>query len=66
MEDSLPLRIVTSVRTVLDYVRGAGHRPKSWMEPFPMLDGTPGGKGELHLLVVQPETKASGANKEEQ
>ena len=34
LEGSLPLRIVTSVRTVPDYVRGTRHRPKSRMEPW--------------------------------
>ena len=39
-EGALTLRVVTSIRTVLDYDRGRGHRAKSWMKPFPLLDGS--------------------------
>ena len=60
-----PPRIVTSVHTVLDYVRGTWHRPKSCMEPFPLLDGSPAGQGELILLIVPPGTKATGSHKAE-
>ena len=63
LEGSLPLRVVTSVRTVLDYIRGTEHRPKSWMEPFPLLDGTPARKGELILLIVSPELKPVAGTK---
>ena len=66
MEGSLPLRVVTYVCTLLDYVRGNGHCPKSWMEPFPLLDGTRAGKGEPILVTVPPETKASGLHKAKQ
>ena len=48
-EGALPLRIVTSVRTMLDYVRGTGHR----MEPCPLLDGSSCGQGEL--ILVPPD-----------
>ena len=66
LEVSLPLRIVTSVRTVLDYVRGTGHRPKTCMEPFPLQHGAPAGQGELVLLIVPPKIEASGSHKVEQ
>ena len=42
-----PLRILTSVCTVLDYVGGTGHRPKSSMEPFSLLHVSSYGKGEF-------------------
>ena len=66
LEGSLTIRVVTSVRTELHYVTGTGHRPRSWMEPFPLLDGTPPGKAELIVLIVAPESEASGPRKAEQ
>ena len=38
-QGSLPLRIVTQVSTVLDYVKGTGHRPRCWMRSFPLIQG---------------------------
>ena len=62
LERSLPLWIVTFVRRVLHYVTGTSHRSKTWMAPFSLLDGTPA-KGALLLLIVSPDTKASGLHK---
>ena len=55
--------MVKSVRTVLDYVRGTGHRPKSRIELFPLLDGILAGQGEVILLIVPPGTQATGSHK---
>ena len=55
MEGSLPLRAVISVRRALHYVRGTPRCPKSWMEPFPLLDGRPSGKAEPVLLMAPLE-----------
>ena len=38
-EGSLPLRIVTQVRTILDCVKVTGHRPRCWMRSFPLIQG---------------------------
>ena len=62
-QGSLPLRIVTQVRTVLDYVKGSGHRPRNWMTSFPLMHGGDSGPGELILLIVPAETKAKGSHK---
>ena len=64
-EGALTLRIATSVRTLLDYIRGTGHRPKSSMEPFPLVDGSPASQGELILLIVPPGTEATRCHKPE-
>ena len=56
---ALPLRIVTSPRTLLHYMLGTGHRPKMWMKPFPMPDGSPAWEGELILLIVPPGAQAT-------
>ena len=65
-QGSLPLRIVTQVRTVLDYVKGTGHRPRYWMRSFPLIQGGgDSGPGELILLIVPPETKAKASHKAE-
>ena len=61
-EGALPLGILTSV---VDYVRGMGHRPNSCMVPFPLLDGSSAGQGELVLLIVPPLTQATGLDKPE-
>ena len=63
---ALPLRIVTSPRTLLDYVRGTGHRPKTWMKPFPRLDGSPSGEGGLILVIVPPGAQATRAHQREE
>ena len=60
---SLPLRIVTQVRTVLDYVKGTARRPCNWMRSFPLIHGGDSGPGELILLIVPPETKAKASHK---
>ena len=65
LEVSLRLRIVTSIRTVLDYARGTGHRRKSSIEPFPLLDGTLVRQGEMVLLIVPPQSEATGSHKAE-
>ena len=62
-QGSLPLRIVTQVRTVLDYVKGTGHRPRNWMRSFPLIHGGDSGQGESILLIVPPETKAKASHK---
>ena len=62
-QGSLPLRIVTQVRTVLDYVKGSAHRPRNWMRSFPLIRGGDAGPGELILLIVTPETKAEASHK---
>ena len=59
---ALPVTILTLPRTLLDYVRGTGHRPKTCMKPSPLLDGSPAGQGELILLIVPPRTQASGSH----
>ena len=40
---ALPLMILTPPGTLLDYMRSTWHRPKTWMKPFPLLDGSPAG-----------------------
>ena len=60
-QGSLPLRIVTEVRIVLDYVKGSGHRPRNWMRSFPSSTGVI--PGQLILLIVPPETKAKASHK---
>ena len=62
-QGSLPLRIVTQVKIVLDYVKGTGHRPRYWMRSFPLIHGGDSGLGELILLIVPPETKAKASHK---
>ena len=65
-QGSLPLRIVTQVRTVLDYVKGTGHRPRYWMRSFPLIQGRgDSGPGELILLIAPPDTKAKASHKAE-
>ena len=59
---ALPLRIFRSPRTLLDYVPRTGHLPKTWMKPFPLLDGSPAGQGEVILLIVPPRTQATGSH----
>ena len=59
---AMPGKDCTSPRTLLDYVRGTGHRPKTWMKPFPLLDGSPAGRGTLILLIVPPGTQATGSH----
>ena len=59
---ALPLRILMPPRTLLEYVRGTAHHPKTWMKPFPLLDGSPAGQGELILLIVPPGTQATGSH----
>ena len=58
-QGSLPLCIVTQVRTVLDYVKGTGHRPRHWMRSFPLIKRGDSGPGEWIILILPPETKAS-------
>ena len=60
---SLPLRIVTQVRTVLDFVKGSSQRPRNWMRSFPLIHGGDSRPGELILLVVPPQTKAKASHK---
>ena len=62
-QGSLPLRIVTQVRTVVDYVKGSAHRPRNLMRYFPLIQGGDSGPGELILLIVPPETKAEASHK---
>ena len=62
-QGSLPLRIVTQVRIVIDYVKGSAHRPRNWMRSFPLIHGGDSGPGELILLIVPPETKAEASHK---
>ena len=37
-----------------------------WMKPFPMLDGSLAGQGELILPFFPPGTQASGSHKAEE
>ena len=62
-QGSLPLCIVTPVKTVLDYVKGTSHRPRNWMRSFPLIHGGDSEPGELILLFVPPETKAKASHK---
>ena len=62
-QGSLPLRIVTQVRTVIDYVTGSAHRPRNWMRSFPLIHGDDSGPGELILLIVPPKAKAEASHK---
>ena len=61
-QGSLPLRIVTQVKTVLDNLEGIGHRPRYWMRSFPLIQGGDLGPGGLILLIVPPETKAKASH----
>ena len=63
LEGPVPFRIPTSVRTVLDYVRGTRHRPKCWIEPSPMLDGTSSGKEDFIAPFVPRDSEASASRK---
>ena len=68
MEASYPLRILTSVRSVLHYVKGTRHRRKAWMQPFPLLGYSMGdhlsiSQGELILLIVPRNSQASVSHK---
>ena len=62
-QGSLPLRIVTQVRTVLDDVKGTAQGPRNWMRSFPLIHGGDLGPGELILLIVPPDTKAKASHK---
>ena len=62
-QGSLPLCIVTQVGTVLDYVKGTGHRPRYLMRSFPLIHGGDTGPRELILLIRSHETKAKASHK---
>ena len=63
-QGSLPLRIVTQVRSLLDYVKGTGHRPLCWMRSFPLIQGGgDSGPRDLTLLISPPDTKAKASHK---
>ena len=65
-QGALPFRIWTLPLTLLHYVRGTGLCPKTWMKPFPLLNGSPAGKGDLIPLIVPLVTQATGSHKAEE